>query len=115
MQTFKNDSGVIWRLAGSTPPNALGVIPHWFYEVGKSCKDIVNENYGHGGGWRRTALSFVLRTDCPAEEWRLEYPPDPAMFLLAYCVIGLEIFCIFEHAWCAIIQPDGTYEICRID
>ena len=45
----------------------------------------------------------------------LTYPEDPPTKLLAEVRLRDEIIRFYEHAWVAVIQPDGSYEICRMD
>lgn len=115
MQAFSEYPTVTWLMQDGVRPDHLGMIPLWINGM-EPLRHIINFHYAHGGGWRPTSLTrFKLVTDCTVEEWRLEYPEDPPMKMLAYCRNGDEMFIIFEYAWCAIVAADGTYEICRID
>ena len=45
----------------------------------------------------------------------LAYPGDPEVRLLAETKLRDEVIRFYDHAWVAIIQPDGSYEISRMD
>jgi hypothetical protein len=45
----------------------------------------------------------------------LRYPGDPEMPLLAETKLRDETIRFYECAWVAIVQPDGRYEIARMD
>lgn len=69
-----------------------------------------DERYAHGGGWR------------PMDGWSMdphscaiEWPGDPRLIPIAATEFRDEVICVYEHAWVAIIQPDRSYQICRMD
>jgi hypothetical protein len=45
----------------------------------------------------------------------LEYPGDPTMPLLAEAKLRDEVVRLYDCSWVAIVQPDGSYEIARMD
>jgi hypothetical protein len=45
----------------------------------------------------------------------LEYPGDPPQRLLAEAELRHETLRFYESEWLAIIQPDGSYEVSRMD
>lgn len=45
----------------------------------------------------------------------LTYPGDPPQPVLAQTKLQDELICYYPHSWVAIIQPDGSYEVCRMD
>ena len=45
----------------------------------------------------------------------LTYPGDPPMKPLAETSFRDEKIYVYESAWVAIVQPDGSYEIARMD
>jgi len=69
-----------------------------------------NESYAHGGGWN-PFKGFVFRPD----DQSIKYPGDPAYKPVAMALLGDETIYVYEHAWVAIVQPDGSYEISRMD
>lgn len=46
---------------------------------------------------------------------RLEYPKDEPMEPIASAKVGEELVCIYRSDWWAIIQPDRSFEVCRLD
>lgn len=45
----------------------------------------------------------------------LVYPGDPPMKPLASCHLREERIVFYQSAWVAIYQPDGSFEIARMD
>ncbi len=45
----------------------------------------------------------------------LLYPDDPPTKLLAVGQLRHERIHVYEHAWVAVVQPDGTFEVTRMD
>lgn len=87
----------------------LGYIPRFLDENNpESAKVQLNDNYQHGGGWD-PFQGFKMTSQ------GLEYPGDAPTRLLADGKLREEIIRIYEHAWVAIVQPDGSYEISRMD
>ncbi len=100
----------------------LGLIPTFFSdEDPRPAKEQADAHYGHGGGWR----PFKGFTMLPNGD--LQYPEDPPMQLLAEAVLhsnstnpldtstNPEWIRFYECSWVAIVQTDGSYEICRMD
>lgn len=61
------------------------------------------------GGWD-PFKGFTLQKDNS-----LTYPGDPPMKPLAYTKLRDELVVFYPHAWVAIIQPDRSFEVCRMD
>jgi len=45
----------------------------------------------------------------------MHYPGDPPTLLLAQTKLRDEVIRFYQHAWLAIIQPDGSFEVARLD
>lgn len=45
----------------------------------------------------------------------LYYPSDPPTMLLAEATLRNETIRFYEHAWVAVIQEDGSFEVARLD
>lgn len=87
----------------------LGLIPHFFSNGdARPAREQINSNYAHGGGWR-PFHGFEM------QENGIKYPGDPLMPLLAEGRLGNEIIRIYDCAWVAIVQEDGSFEISRVD
>lgn len=88
----------------------LGFIPLWLSEANpKPARQQLNDAYGHGGGWQ------------PFKGFRLDdsnglsYPGDPTLMPIAEMQVRDELVLMYEHSWVAIIQPDRSFEVCRMD
>ena len=68
-----------------------------------------HEHYGHGGGWDPFE-GHTLNDDNS-----ITYPGDPPQYPIAFTRFHDELICVYDHAWVAIIQPDRSFEICRMD
>jgi hypothetical protein len=74
-------------------------------------REQINANYAYGGGWQ------------PMEGWTLDcsttsiqYPGDPPYKLVAVgSMPDGTMIAIYPHAWVAIINPDDTFEVARMD
>lgn len=72
-------------------------------------KEQFNRGYGHGGGWR-PFTGFEL-----SENNNLLYPGDPPVRPLAVTHLRDELIVLYSHSWVGIIQPDRSFEVCRMD
>ena len=91
-------------------PEHLGYIPSFLDENDPDpARAQFNKNYRHGGGW----IPFKGFTMLP--NGNLKYPNDPPVPLLAETRLRHETIRFYAHSWIAIVQPDGTYEIARLD
>jgi hypothetical protein len=93
----------------------LGYLPDfWLESDPRSAKEQANTSYAHGGGWNTIESSVTSKF--VMEENGLRYPGDPLIELLAEGRLhDKETIRIYNHAFVAIVQDDGTYEICRMD
>ena len=65
--------------------------------------------YRHGGGWQPTS-GFTMKPN-----GNLQYPGDRPTRLLYETKLHDETIRFYENAWVAIIQPNGDFEVCRMD
>ena len=72
-------------------------------------RDQFNANYQHGGGWRPRD-KFTLGDDDS-----LGYPGDEPLHPLAEITFRDERVLIYESNFVAVIQPDRSFEVCRMD
>jgi hypothetical protein len=70
-----------------------------------------DERYAHGGGWR----PFGKDKFRMLKNGGLVYPGDPTFKPLAILRHHEERAFIYEHAIVCIVQPDGTFEVSRLD
>lgn len=88
----------------------IGMIPEWLNENNPAkARDQLNAAYSHGGGWQ-PFKGFTLQPDNS-----LTYPGDPPQRPIAEMHLREELIVQYEHAWVAIIQPDRSFEVCRMD
>jgi hypothetical protein len=70
-----------------------------------------NHNYAHGGGWRPQP-GFTL-----ADDFSLKYPGDPWLhpFAQIHFRDEQELIFVYEYGIVCIVQPDRSFEVCRMD
>lgn len=91
-------------------PDMLGYIPGFLSENDpRPAREQLDTAYSHGGGWT-PFHGFTILPD-----GNLKYPGDPPVELLAETHLRNETIRFYNHSWVCIIQPDGSYEICRMD
>jgi hypothetical protein len=89
----------------------LGYMPEMFDPRDpRPAKEQINANYAHGGGFHEFKGFNMAPTG-------LRYPGDPPMALIAEAQLPLsnETVRFYECSWVAIVQADGSYEVCRMD
>ena len=101
---------MIWTLIHPKMTHeALGFLPGMLSETDpRPAREQLDANYAHGGGWR--PLPKFTITDKG-----LVYPGDPPLPLLAEALLRDELIRVYVHSWVAVIQPDGSYEVSRMD
>ena len=95
-------------LNGGTPDH-VGMIPHWLDESDmRNAREQLDEHYQHGGGWRPFE-GFKLKGP------NLVYDGDPPLKPLATMKLRDEMIAIYRYGWVMILQPNGSFEVCRMD
>lgn len=69
----------------------------------------LHKHYSHGGGWNKFD-GFTLMPDKS-----IKYTGDPKLPVRAEITFRDEKIYVYDHAWFLVLQPDGTYEIARMD
>lgn len=88
----------------------LGLLPGFLNaDDPDSATQQFNKNYEHGGGWRPID-GYTLE-----ENGVLTYPGDPPMQPLAIASMRNETIIVYRYGIVAVIQPDGSFEACRMD
>jgi hypothetical protein len=88
----------------------VGEIPLWLSaDDPRPAAQQLDGCYNHGGGWQPFS-GFKLR-----ENNSLKYPGDLPLWPIAEMKLRDELILIYQHSWVAIIQPDRTFEACRMD
>lgn len=89
-------------------PDMLGFIPNFLNEDDpRSVKEQFNSNYI--SGWNSFPGFTML------ENGNMTYPGDPPMILLFETKLRNETIRFYQHEWVAILQPDGSFEVSRMD
>lgn len=98
---------------GSRSPDDLtGYLPMFISESSSmSAVEQLNYHYSHGGGWH----DFEGFTLHDGDEPKLLYPGDPPTLAVCQWKLRDERIILFDHAWVAVVQPDGSYRISRMD
>jgi len=98
---------MLWMV--TDPRVDLGFLPSFISEQDpRSASEQLNANYTHGGGWRPQP-GFTHK------DFALTYPGDPTMQPVAMTNLRHELICLYPHDYLAIFQPDGTFEVSRVD
>ena len=88
----------------------LGFIPQFLSPNDeRPAREQFHTAYSHGGGWRPFKGFDMLPNG------NMSYPGDPPTRLIAEAKLRDETIRVYEHAWVAIVQPDGAFEVARID
>lgn len=88
----------------------LGYIPTFLSEHDPlPAREQLDANYKHGGGWNPMAGWKM------GPEYSIKYPGDPWLYPVAKLQLRDEIILVYEHAWVVVLQPDGSFEIARMD
>jgi hypothetical protein len=89
----------------------LGELPGMLDENDpRPVREQFHDNYRHGGGWRPFD-GFKL----DPHDLSLSYPGDPPMRALAMTKLRDEVIILSQYSWVTILQPDGSFETCRMD
>lgn len=90
----------------------LGYLPLMWDEADpRKAVEQVDTNYAHGGGWSPMS-GWTYDPDTKS----LKYPGDPVYHPVArYVLHGEEEIIVYPHAWVAIVQIDGAFEVARMD
>jgi hypothetical protein len=105
----------VWNMYSGGTLDHLGAIP--FIILPRSLDDRpvaeqVQERYAHGGGWSPYGKGKWKRNPSTGA---LKYPGDPALPTLASVRIGDELVTVHAYAIVCVVQPDGSFEVSRMD
>lgn len=107
----------VWIISPGFDLERLGLLPELVESPanGQTLAQHIDQSYAHGGGWRSFGAdwSLDLRDGVPAS---LTFPGDPAMPEVArFATKQRELFILFTNEFCAIVQPDGSFSVARMD
>lgn len=102
---------MIWiMLDPDMTPERLGYIPMFLSEHDpRPAAQQFHDNYAHGGGWQPSP-GFRLTDDR-----YLKYPGDPFLQPLAETKLRDETIIYYPYSWVVILQPNGDWEVARLD
>jgi hypothetical protein len=88
----------------------LGFLPGMLSDADpRPAREQIEANYQHGGGWR-PQTGFTLHAN-----YRLKYPGDPPLRPRAMTNLRHEMIVLYDHDYLGIYQPDGSFEVARVD
>ena len=92
----------------------LGLIPDFLSEFdARPAAEQINANYQHGGGWRPISgwgyLPLSHSIVYGSNEDHEVYEP------VAWTSLRQEYIFLYPSAWMCIVQPDGSFEVARVD
>ena len=102
-----------WEFHNGANMGWLGLLPAFFSETNPaSAVEQINRHYQHGGGWNAfKGFKIIHSNGLPT----LVYPGDPPQLCLAITRFRDETVILFEGNWVCVMQPDGEFEVARID
>lgn len=87
----------------------IGAIPQFLdLDDPRPAAEQFNERYVYGGWHPQSGFYCTTR-------YRLQFPGDPELSPLAVMMLRDETIMIYDLAYVAIWQKDGTFEACRMD
>lgn len=96
-------------------PDLLGFIIYFLdTDDPRPAKEQINERYAHGGGWKFYPGKWTMTFDAD-DVPHFRYPGDPPVRARGRSELHSERLFIMDHGYFAIVQPDGTFEIARLD
>jgi len=90
----------------------LGLLPMMLNDRDpRPLREQLHTGYLHGGGWHHFPGFTLTKLD------HLTYPGDPPLVPLAEITTRLrqERVLFYDHAWVAVVNPDRSFEVCRMD
>lgn len=105
---------MLWTmLHPKVTPEHLGFLPSFLSEDDpRPAREQIDTGYAHGGGWRPFGQD---RWTLDPGTTVLRYPGDPPMRPLATTSLRKERLYFYDHAVLMILQPDGAFEVGRVD
>lgn len=104
-------NGLVWvPVHPGATFDMLGYIPAFLsFDDKRPAAEQIAANYKHCGGWTPFKGFEIWEVN------RLKYPGDPPIAPLFRSKLRDEDLWFYQHAWFRIVQPDGTWEVCRLD
>jgi hypothetical protein len=88
----------------------LGFLPGLIDEDDpRGVKEQLADKYRYGGGWRPLPDLTLL------PDRSLKYPSDPPLKPIAVSQLRDEVILFYPYDWLCVVQPDGSFEVSRVD
>lgn len=102
---------MIWTTNGVAGLDAVGIIPEFLDDHDpRPAREQIDANYAHGGGWKP-----IRQAKVNPETGVFTYPGDPPFLPMATTQLRDERIIVYKYGMVAIVQPDGSAEVSRID
>lgn len=97
----------------------LGFIPAWLNASSpKSAKSQLGDGYAFGG-WQPFSIGKIGEAKdgqfTMSADYILTYPGDPPLMPLASAKLRDETILFYQSSWVAVVEADGSFEVCRMD
>lgn len=100
---------MLWVELNQVPWDALGLIPSFLSpDDERPAAEQIASNYC--GGWD-SFKGFTFNPDT----WALSYPGDPDLLPLFTATLRGEAIIVYQSGFTAILQPDGSFDVARLD
>ena len=98
---------MIWTTVGRVD---LGFLPGLIDEDDpRGVKEQLADKYDYGGGWQPMPGFTLLPS------FTLTYPGDPPMQPVAMTLLRGEKILLYQYSFLCVVQPDGSFEVSRVD
>lgn len=99
-----------WTALKPRAEDLLGYIPDMISEADpRPAAQQFHAAYAHGGGWD------PFKGFARGEANQLVYPGDPPIWPVATATLREEQIFVYPYAWVMILQPNGSFEVSRMD
>lgn len=89
----------------------LGLLPFFIDpQDPRPAREQLDANYQHGGGWQ--PIEGFTRKKGTGD---LCFPGDPPLSMIAFMRLRDERVEFYPHAFVAIVQKNGSFEVARMD
>ena len=115
------ETGLMWELLHEKmTAEHLGLIPHFLNINDKrTAAEQFNANYQWGGWSPFGGKKWTMATDGTLTYYEpnldMEDMQDPPLKPLARCSLRNEVIYFYDYAIVAIVQPDASFEVSRMD
>lgn len=122
-------TGLVWAMVNGADPYELGFIVEFLSNDDPApAAEQLDKSYAHGGGWRPISgfkLGGVVgMRSIVSGAAKLLFPGDPPYGVRGFTILHSddesdeatgELVVLFDRELMMIMQPDGSYEVARID